>query len=85
MDRDCQSLQLAGRQMLDCRRWLQVSSIGSLSATLPSAIEARHPDFDREMYRRNIIERLVGWRKDVGRIVARCGIDPLAPSAGLPD
>jgi transposase len=64
MDPYCQSLQLAGRQMLDCTRWLQVSSIGWLSATFPSAIETRHPDFDRDMYRRrNVIERLVGWRK----------------------
>src|SRR5262245_21731097 len=38
---DRQTMQLAGRQMLDRRRWLQVSSIGWLGAAFPSAIGAR--------------------------------------------
>jgi Protein of unknown function (DUF1501) len=41
MDRHCHGLQSIGRHMLDRRRWIQISGIGWLSATLPSAIGPR--------------------------------------------
>jgi transposase len=72
---DVSPVHLGGDKAFDAewiRDWLAERDITPVIPHRGEIPEARHPDFDRGLYRRrNVIERLVGWLKECRRLFAR--------------
>jgi transposase len=72
---DVSPVHLGGDKAFDAewiRDWLAERDITPVIPHRGEIPEARHPDFDRDLYRRrNVIERLVGWLKECRRLFAR--------------
>jgi transposase len=74
-ERDVAPVPLGGDKAFDAPwigDWLEERAITPGIPHRGEMPEARHPDFDRELYRRrNVIERLVGRLKECRRLFAR--------------